>query len=330
MTGDRPTDTLRGLVDGYKVSQAIGVAATLGIADLLADGPRTTADLAAATATHPGALRRLLSALASADVLRTEDGDRFALTEVGDGLRSDSDEPLGAWARFSTTHPTWQTWGALLHSVCTGESAFAHVHGEPAWEYRASHPDAAERFDSAMTELTRRANADLVDGYDFGRFGTVVDVGGGQGAFLAALLERHPDMRGVLFDLPHVVKAPAGLDDRLTVVSGSFFDGVPAGGDAYAMKFILHDWDDEHAVRILRACREAMAPDAVVLVIERDLGAPGERLDSKISDLNMLVSLGGRERTIDEYAALMERARLQFVRTTPTRRGPDVIEGRPA
>jgi hypothetical protein len=327
MSGERPTDTLRGLIDAFKISQAIGVAATLGIADLLAGGARTVADLAAVTETHPGALSRLLSALASAGVLRIEDAERFALTEVGEGLRSDSDEPLGAWARFSTTHPTWETWGALLHSVRTGESAFAHVHGEAAWEYRGSHQEAAERFDSAMTELTRRSNADLVDAYDFGRFRTVVDVGGGQGAFLAALLERHLGMRGVLFDLPHVVEAARGPADRLTVVPGSFFDAVPSGGDAYVLKYILHDWDDEDAVRILRTCREAMEGDAVMLVIERDLGAPGELLASKVSDLNMLVSLGGQERTIDEYAALMQRAGLRFVGATPTGSAPHIIEG---
>jgi hypothetical protein len=330
MTGERPTDTLRGLIDAFKVSQAIGVAATLGIADLLAGGARSAVDLAAATETHPGALGRLLSALACAGVLRTVDGDHFELTEVGEGLRSDSDEPLGAWARFATTHPTWNTWGALLHSVRTGESAFAHVHGEPAWEYRSSHPDAAERFDSAMSDNTRRSNADLIDAYDFGRFGTIVDVGGGRGAFLAALLGRHPGMRGVLFDLPHVVQAPPDLADRLTVVTGSFFDSVPPGGDAYVMKYILHDWDDEDALAILRACRQAMAPDTSVLVIERDLGRPGERLESKVSDLNMLVSLGGRERTIDEYAALMERAGLHFVDATPIRSALHVIEGRAA
>jgi hypothetical protein len=330
MTGERPTDTLRGLIDAFKVSQAIGVAATLGIADLLAGGARSAAELAAATEAHPGALGRLLSALASAGVLRTEDGDHFELTEIGEGLRSDSDAPLGAWARFATTHPTWQTWGALEHSVRTGESAFAHVHGEPAWEYRSHHPAAAERFDSAMSDNTRRSNADLIDACDFGRFGTVVDVGGGRGAFLAALLGRHPGMRGVLFDLPHVAKAPPGLDDRLAVVTGSFFDGVPSGGDAYVMKYILHDWDDGDAAAILRACREAMAPSASLLVIERDLGRPGESLESKVSDLNMLVSLGGRERTIDEYAALMERAGLRFVQATPTRSAPHVIEGRAA
>ena len=328
MTGGRPTDTLRSLIDAFKISQAIGVAATLGIADLLAGGARSASELATATETHPGALGRLLSALASAGVLRTEDGERFELTEVGEGLRSDAAEPLGAWARFATTHPTWQTWGALLHSVRTGDSAFAHVHGEPAWEYRSSHPEAAERFDSAMTESTRRSNADLADACDFGRFGTVVDVGGGRGALLAALLDRNPGMRGVLFDLPHVAEVPSGLEDRLKVVTGSFFDGVPSGGDAYVLKYILHDWDDEDALAILRACRQAMAADAAVLVIERDLGRPGERLESKISDLNMLVSLGGRERTIDEYAALMERAGLRFVNATPTRSWSHVIEGR--
>lgn len=329
MTDERPTVALRRLIDGFKISQALHVAATLRIADHLADGPRTSDELAESTQAHPGALRRLLGALASVGVMRAHEGDRFGLTEIGDGLRSDADEPLGAWARFSGADPTWQTWGALLHSVRTGESAFAHVHGQPAWEYRVSHPEAAARFDDAMTDLSRRTNRDVLEAYDFGGFGTVVDVGGGHGALLAAILVRHPGVRGVLFDLPHVARAPEdpALRDRLTVVTGSFFDAVPRGGDAYLLKAILHDWDDEDAVRILRRVREAMDGAGAVLVVERDLG--GADPETHVSDLNMLVSLGGRERSVEEYAALMERAGLRFVAATPARYGLHVIEGRP-
>lgn len=334
MTEESPSVTLRRLIDGSKVTQAIFVATTLGIPDLLAQGPRDSDDLAAVTDTDPGALQRLLRALAAVGVLEELDGNAFALTPVGSGLRSDGEEPLAGWALFSGGADAWQAWGELLYSLRTGESAFTHVHGMNAWDYRAAHPESAAVFDRAMTDLARRSNRSLIDAFDFGRFGTVVDVGGGRGAFLAAVLAAHPETHGVLFDLPHVIETSEGTfgpaDERRHTVAGSFFEAVPEGGDAYVLRAVLHDWADEESVAILRTCRRAMADEARLLVIERDLGPANELPETKLSDLNMLVGPGGRERKIDEYAALFQEAGFRFTGSTPSAFGLHVIEGVPA
>jgi hypothetical protein len=332
---ETPTMVLRRLVNGYQVTQAIHVAATLGIPDLLREGPRGSDELAVATESHAPSLHRVLRALASVGVLREENDGGFALTEVGACLRSDAEEPVGGWAAFVGLPSHFAAWAALLHAVRTGEHAFASVHGTDVWDHRARHPEEGLIFDRAMTDVTLRANRHLVDAYDFGRFGTVVDVGGGHGALVAALLVAYPAMRGVLFDQPHVVAgAPsvldsAGVADGCEVVAGSFFDAVPAGGDAYVLKAILHDWEDEDALRILRRCREAIALDGALLVVERDLGEPNENPDGKFSDLNMMIGPGGRERTRKEFAALFSASGFALEGVVATAIGLHVFEGRP-
>jgi hypothetical protein len=326
---------LRRLVNGYQVTQAIHVAATLGIAELLRDGPRTSVDLATETQTHAPSLRRVLRALAAVGVLHEDDDERFALTDVGDCLRSDASEPVGGWAAYVGLPSHFAAWANLLHTVRTGENAFGSVHGATVWEYRARHPEDGAIFDRAMTDITHRANRHLLEAYDFARFGAVVDVGGGHGALVAALLGAHPRMRGVVFDQPHVVAgAPAvlqaaGVADRCEVVGGSFFDAVPAGADAYVLKAILHDWDDEDAVRILSSCRDAIAPDGALLVVERELGAANENPDAKLSDLNMMIGPGGRERTRDDFADLLAEGGFALQGTVPTAIGLCVFEARP-
>jgi O-methyltransferase domain/Dimerisation domain len=327
---------LRSLINGYQVSQAISVAATLGVADLLAAGPRASDDLARETGTDADALYRLLRALAAVGVLHEGDGRRFALTEFGQPLRSDVPGSLAGWAEFVGRPAFWQSWGALLHSVRTGENAFRHVHGADVWSWRAERPDENAAFDRAMASLTGSVNRALLDAYDFGRFGTVVDVGGGNGALLASLLRTFAGIRGILFDQPHVaasaqeVLREAGVADRCQVVSGSFFDGVPEGGDAYVLKAIVHDWEDPEAVALMQACRRAVSDDAVLLLIERDLGGPNEAAAAKLSDLNMLVNPGGRERSVDEYAALLDAAGFRLLTATPAAAGLSVFEAAPA
>jgi hypothetical protein len=220
--------------------------------------------------------------------------------------------------------------------VRTGENAFQSVHGADVWEYRAAHPDDGATFDRAMTDISRRANRELLEAYDFGRFERVVDVGGGHGAFLAGVLAAHPATCGVLFDQAHVVAeaAPvleaAGVSDRCEVIAGSFFDAVPPGGDAYLLKAIVHDWEDDDAVGILRNVRAAIADTGTVLVVDRELGAPNENAEAKFSDLNMMVGPGGRERTRDEFAALFDDAGFALRRVVPTAIGLNVFEGRAA
>jgi hypothetical protein len=239
---DTPGATLGRLIVGFQVSEAIHVAATLGVADLLAEGPRTSDELAAATSAHAGSLYRLLRALASVGVFHEDEGRRFSMTPMGALLRSDVPGSLRGWAVYVGRPYFREAWRHLEHSIRTGDNAFQHVHGTDVWAYRAEHPDESAIFDLAMESLTGASNPALLDAYDFGRFGTVVDVGGGNGALLAALLGEFPATRGVLFDQPHVVaKAAAvleraGVADRCEIVSGSFFDEVPPGGDAYTLK----------------------------------------------------------------------------------------------
>jgi hypothetical protein len=335
MPDEAPTVALRRLVNGYQVTQAIHVAATLGIADLLRDGPRGGEELAEECSCDAPSLRRVLSALASVGVLHEGADGRFALTEVGACLRSDAPDPVGGWSAFVGRPYHFAAWSNLLHTVRTGENAFAAVHGTDVWDYRAAHAEEGAIFDRAMTDITRRANRHVLEAYDFSGLGSVVDVGGGQGALVAALLSAHPRMRGVVFDRPHVVAdapallAEAGVADRCDVVGGSFFDdALPAGADAYVLKAILHDWADGDALRIVRACRAAAPAHAVLLVVERDLGAANESPEAKFADLNMMVGPGGRERTGDEFAALLAEGGFALRRALPTAIGLTVFEAR--
>jgi hypothetical protein len=328
-------DDLRRLINGYQVSQAIHVAATLGIADLLADGSRTSDELAEATGSQPRALYRLLRALAAAGVLHEDESRSFALSELGAQLRSDVPDSLHGWASFVGRPYYWNAWAHLAESIRNGENTFKQVYGESVWEYRAKRPEESEIFDRAMSALTGASNAAILDAYDFGRFETVVDVGGGNGALLAGILDRHPTVRGVVFDQPHVVAnaraflAERGLADRCEVAAGSFFESVPSGADAYVLKAIIHDWEDPEAEAILHTCRRAMGPTARLLVIEQELGGPNERPPAKFSDLNMLVGPGGQERTRDEYATLFAATGFELTRTIPTAGTLQVFEATP-
>jgi hypothetical protein len=331
-----PAAALGRLVNGYQVSQAIFVAATLGIADLIGSGSRTSDEIAAATDADPRSLYRLLRALAAVGVFHEEDDRRFSLTELGEGLRSEASQSVAGWAAFVGRPAHWQSWGDLLHSVRTGEGAFEHVHGTDVWTYRAGHPEEGAVFDGAMRTLSRRAARALVEAYDFGPFAVVVDVGGGNGTLLAELLPAYPEMQGVLFDQPQVVAGAedvlrgAGVADRCRVVGGSFFDTVPEGGDAYVLKAIIHDWEDAEALAILRTCRAAIRDGGVLLLIERELGSPNADPQAKLSDLNMLVGPGGRERTLEEFETLLAEAGFRLTGATPTEAGLSVIEAIPS
>jgi hypothetical protein len=319
---------------GYRVSQAIHVAAVLGLSDRLAEGPRSAADLAKETGTHTRSLYRLLRALATVGLYEELDGERFRNTPLGEVLRAD--EPVAGHAAFIGRPNHWQAWSALLHSVRTGETAFRHVHGQSVWEYRQEHPDESAIFDHAMTSQSRIAGAAVLDAYDFGRFSTVVDVGGGRGAFLAAVLNRCPDLRGILFDQPHVVAGAAdhlraaGVGDRCQVIAGDFLDSVPAGADAYILKHVIHDWRDDDAVAILAACHASIDGSATLQLIERVIpGSNEDGFDATFSDLNMLVSPGGQERTAAEYATLLAAGGFQLTKVVSTASDESVIEAIP-
>jgi hypothetical protein len=309
---------LLALINGFQATQAIHVVATLGIPDLLGDGPLDSDELAASTRTHAGALYRLLRALAAVGIFHEDDSGRFALTSLGNLLRSEVAGSRGAWARNVVRPPLWDSWGHLLHSIRTGETAFRHVHGNDVWEFRGSNEEESAIFDAAMRENTSRLADSLLASYDFSQFRTIVDVGGGDGTLLARILAACPKANGKLLDLPHVTRrahdvfAACDIADRATVVPASFFDAIPAGGDLYLLKHVIHDWQDAEAATILRNCRHAMRTGARLILIERIVGNPNKDAETAFADLNMLVNAGGRERAREEFVALMADAGLEL------------------
>jgi hypothetical protein len=323
------------LINGFQTTQAIYAIATLGIPDLLRDKSLTSDELAVLTGTHPRALYRLLRALAAVGLFHEECARQFALTSLGHLLRSEVAGSRAAWARNVAQPSVWEAWGNLLHSIRTEETAFRHVHGRDVWRYRSGNPKEGAVFDLAMREGSTRIVQALRSSHDFAQFRCIVDVGGGDGTLLAGLLTGNLDASGVLFDLPHVVAAaPTVLNDahvreRCTIVGGNFFNRVPSGGDAYVLKLILHDWDDEQALTILRNCRRAMASGAKLFAIERLLAPPNEGAEGKLSDLNMLVNAGGRERNLEEFAVLLEGAGFALISNKSFSNGLSLLVGEP-
>jgi orsellinic acid C2-O-methyltransferase len=301
------------------LTQAVCAAAELGLADELVDGPRTVHDLAAATGSHPPSLLRLLRVLTALDVVVPTGPDQFALGVLGDQLLSDSPTSVRSFVRLVGKPGWWDAWSGLVTSVRTGETSFEKVVGTPVFEYVQQHPDEAALFAEAMRQRTRQVAPEIVGAYDFSRFGTVVDVGGGDGTLLTHILEAAPETRGVLFELGPTSEVAAGvleaadMSERCKVVPGDFFVSVPEGGDAYVLKTVVHDWDDEQAVVILRNCRQAMAPDGRVLVIETLVPdvITSDDADVLMVDMTMLVLAGGRERTQTEYRVLLAAAGLR-------------------
>jgi SAM-dependent methyltransferase len=325
---------LQQMTSGYGTTQLIYVAAKLGIADVLEDGPQGIDALAQATQAHAPSLYRLMRALAGLGVFVENADGAFATTTLGRCLVSGS--PGALRARAILNGEDWyRGWGGLLHSVRTGETAFDHIAGMPFFEHLAANPETANTFNEAMASATEGAARAVADAYDFSRCRTIVDVGGGTGAFLAGILKANPQARGVLFDRPSVVAAAgppltrAGMADRCDVVGGDFFEAVPGGGDAYILSWIIHDWDDDRSVALLKNCRRAMADDGRLLVIEQVVPPGNQPSLSKLYDLHMLALSGGRERREDEYRALLAAADLELARIIPTAVPRSVIEALP-
>ncbi|MFC4564340.1 methyltransferase [Nocardiopsis mangrovi] len=326
---------LLGMSDGVFHAQALHFAAEMGIGDLLAGGPRASAELAAATSCDPDVLYRMLRMLAACGVFTETEPGTFGLTGLGGPLRSDHPRSVRSVLAMN---------GVLLplvldgcrHSLRTGESAFAAVMGEHFFDHLAHDAGHAGVFDAAMAELTRAVLPAVLDAYDFSAARRIVDVGGGSGALLSAVLHAAPDATGVVFDTPHVADAARermraeGLADRCTATGGDFFRDVPPGGDLYLLKWILHNWPDDPAARILRRCRRAMGDGARLLLIESVL-PPGDTYHpAKTMDLSMLVISGGRERTGEEFAALLAAADMRLVGVIPTASPYSLIEAVPA
>ena len=323
------------LLFGYSRTQLIYVMAKLGLADLLRDGPGDYHALAEATATHAPTLRRVLRGLANLGVVAEDEEGRFVLTPMGACLRSDVPNSLRGWAILSGE--TWyRAWGDLLHSVQTGQTAFDHTFGMGVYEYAATHAEFAENFHRSMTVATVQAAQALLTAYDFTPARTVVDVGGGYGVLLGAILQAHPHLHGILFDAPSVAATAQrylegrDIGRRCACIGGDFFAAVPTGGDTYILSWVLLDWDDEHSLRILQNCRAAMPEHGRLLVFEAMLTErvlPGDRVVGR--DLSMLVMTGGQERTAADYRRLLSQAGLSVRQILPTSVNRSVIEAVP-
>jgi hypothetical protein len=328
-------DRLIDLVTNAAISQAVAVAVELGIADALGDDWKSVDELAGLTHCHPPSLLRLMCALAAFGLVNEGADGKFSLTPLGRLIRSDASHGFRAnllwWGKYR-----WRVWANLLHSVRTGDSARRHVFGSDGFAQFNDDPEAASIFNSAMTEVSGMIADSVARSCDFDTMRTMVDVGGGQGTLLSGILTAHRGARGILFDLPHVVDGArrelmrADVLDRCEIVTGDFFDSVPAGGDAYLLKAVLHDWNDEKSIAILRNCHAAATKGAKVLVIEQIM--PERIVASEyhqrvtVRDLNMLVMLHGRERTLRDFRGLFEAAGLDFVSTTRVALGFSVIE----
>lgn len=327
-----PSAFLTQIMLGSLATQAVYVAATLGIADLLVDGPKSVEELAQSRNAHAPSLYRILRALASIGIFAEQDNRVFALTPTAQPLRSDVPNSLRDAVLFWGADWHWKVWGNTLYSVRTGESAWPQVHGEEVFSYFENNPEAGRIFNRAMSSFSGLATEAVLGAYDFTDVETLVDIAGGEGRLLTGIMAAYPKLRGVLFDLPYVIDnareqvAETSVNERVEFVSGDFFASVPTSGDAYILKSIIHDWDDERALEILKNVRRGMKPRGRVLLVEAII-ADGNKQDfGKLIDLEMLVSPGGKERTAAEFRELLRGAGLKLNRIVPTKSPFSVIE----
>ncbi len=329
-----PPAVMLNLSIGHWVARLVHVAAKLRLADLLKGGPRTAEDLAAATGVQAAALYRVLRALASVGVFAETTGRRFKLTPIAATLQTGVPASMHGWALMINEKYTWDAWEELLYGVKTGEIPFLKAHGVPPFEYLEKHPEDLEVFGESMTSLSRTENPTIAAAYKFSGVRTLVDVGGGHGSLLAEILKANSKLKGVLFDQPSVIArakkdqhvTAKGIAERCTLESGSFFEAVPKGGDAYIMKYILHDWNDEQCVKILANCSAVMNEKGRVLVVDNVIHPGNDPSWGKLIDIQMLI-IGGRERTKKEFAAMFAQAGLKLTRVVPTKCPLSIVEG---
>ena len=321
------------LTHGYWKSQAVYVAAKLGIADLLTERPRTVEELAEVTPAHAPSLYRVLRALASIGIFAEGEDRRFSMTPLAEPLRRNV--PGSKWAMaVMMGEEHFHVWGDLIFTVETGQNAFDRIYRMPIFEFLSENDEKGRIFDEAMTGIHGQETDVILDAYDFSGIDVLADIGGGNGTKLIAVLQKHPSMKGILFDLPPVVERArkrvkdAGVADRCQLVSGNFFEQVPQGADAYLMRHIIHDWEDDKSLTILRNCHAAMPDDGKLLVVESVIPEGNEPFGAKWLDLTMMLIPGGKERTEEEYRTLYEQAGFNLDRIVPTSAEISVIEGR--
>lgn len=321
------------MISGFWISRCIYAIAKLSIPDHLNSGPKSAEELAAATETHAPSLFRLLRALAAVGVLTQGEDGRFGNTPVSETLRADIPGSMRAFAMTELGEEHYPAWGELLHSLRTGAIAFDQAFGMPVWEFFGKNPNNAKIFNDAMSGITAQATAALHAAYDFAWIKTLMDVGGGHGALITSILQRNPEMRGVLFDAPEVIEGAqpimqaSDVAGRCDLVGGDFFQSVPEGADAIILKWIIHDWNDEQCIAILKNCHRSLPENGKLMLVEAVVPAGNEPHFSKFIDLNMLVMTGGRERTEEEFRQLYEAAGFKLTRIVPTESPFSVIEG---
>lgn len=330
---DPPQIVLRRMIEGYRLSQLVYVAAELGLADLLKDGPRNCDDLARATGTRPQILFRLLRALSTLGIFTRLPEDRFELNPLSEFLRSDRPDSLRSWAVFAVGQH-YPAWAHLLDSLRNGQIAFDQAFGMNAWDYRKQNPAARRVFDDAIGPHAYITSTAVVGAYDFSQFSRVVDVGGGAGVTLAAILQANPAVRAVLFDLEEAVRSgedhlkAAGLAERCEFVPGNFLEQVTARGDGYLLSRVLHNWNDAMSAQILQNCRRAMDAGHKLLIVDRVIDADAPTAEAVLGDMSMLVIHEGCERTLAEFQSLLTAAGFAFTRTIPTHTPVQIIEAK--
>ncbi len=330
-----PPAQLLQMLFGFMLTRGISAVAELNVPDALKDGPRAIADLARAVDAHERSLGRVMRTLVSTGLFAEPEPGTYALTPVSELLRTDVPASMRDMAVMITAKSHWQPWGQFADTLRTGESSAQHAFGTDvfSWFQRAENKDEWDLFNAAMTSFSSGTSLAVAESYDFSRFAKVVDIGGGHGFLLKTILSKVPAARGVLFDLPGAIEGAdqAALGERIECVGGSFFDGVPQGGDCYTLKHIIHDWGDERCRAILGHIATAMVPTASVLVVEMVMPDGPEPHPAKFMDLNMLaVTEGGTERTKVEFAALFASAGLELVAVHPTDSPVSIIEARKA
>jgi hypothetical protein len=331
-SAEPPHRRLVAMTRAYYLAPMLHAAAKLGLADRIGQGAKTAEELAKATGTHAPALYRLLRTLAGQGLFREDGARRFALTPLGAALRADAPGGARDTVLFTAGEHHWRAWGELLATLKDGQPGIEKVYGQTFFEYLAERPEESRQFNTAMIGI-HGDEATLVAGaYDFSVFGTIFDVGGGKGNLLATILERYEGPRGVLYDLAPVVEeargliASRGLEARMAVEAGSFFERVPEGGDAYILSHIVHDWPEERCMELLAACRAAMSPQARLLIIETVIPPGNDPHVAKLQDVVMMVFTGGEERTEAEHAALLARAGFKLTRVVPTPASVSIVE----
>jgi ubiquinone/menaquinone biosynthesis C-methylase UbiE len=328
----QPAHALQQMIVGSWISQAIYVAAQLGVADLLKDGSKNYAELATTTSVDALSLYRLLRALASVGIFAESSSGYFELTPLAECLQSDRNNSLRAYAIKSGQAWEWQPWGHLLESVKTGQPVFKNIFGMQIFDYLATDAAASTIYNQAISSFSNQQDRQIAAGYNFSSIHNLVEIAGGRGTLISSILKANSTMNGVLFDLPHVVEDTQSLietlklQDRCQLVGGNFFESVPTGGDAYILRYIIHDWDDERAIAILKNCYRAMQPNGKLLLIEMIIPSGNDPFYGKLLDLQMLLNYGGRERTETEYQTLLKAAGFSLAKIHPIASPVSLIE----